>query len=401
VNRCCACSGRRLDEVLNLGLHYLADFTDPGAPRQREPLRLVLCRDCELVQLGEFTPRPALYHERYGYKSGVNEAAAADLHDIARYALGCRPRPGRWLDIGSNDGTLLAAVPQDVYRAGVDPLGQFADEARTHADRIDVAYFSPELYSPGEFDVITSGAMFYDLERPGEFAAQVKSVLAPDGVWVIQQNYALHMLLNNVVDNICHEHLTYFTVGTLNRLLGWHGLEITDVEFSGVKGGCIRTAVSHVGRYSVSKSVQNAVNREKASHTDSTSRWQQWGLDVQRELAGTRRELDRIAARGERTYIYGASTRGGTFLQIIGASPEILQYAVDRNPAKVGKVMASTGITIISEDDMRRDPPENLLIAPWFFRDVFLEREADYLKNGGRMIFPLPEFEIVQELSAA
>jgi NDP-4-keto-2,6-dideoxyhexose 3-C-methyltransferase len=214
-------------------------------------------------------------------------------------------------------------------------------------------------------------------------------------VWVIQQNYALHMLRNNVVDNILHEHLTYFTVTTLNRLLGWQGLEIFDVAYSGVKGGCIRTAVAHCGDYPVRPSVAMAQDQETLAFADDPATWRNWGLDVHRELRKTRRELERIADRGERCFVYGASSRGGTFLQIIGTHPRITQCAVDRQPAKAGKIMASTGLPIITEEQMRADPPEHLLIAPWFFRDGFVEREAQYLKNGGRMIFPLPHFEVV------
>lgn len=400
-SRCCACTGRA-DEVMDLGIHYLADFRDPGQPRgEQHPLRLMLCRGCHLLQLGDVTPRRALYHERYGYKSGINEAAVQDLQDIAQYALTWVPRPRRLLDIGSNDGTLLAAVPSRIHRTGIDPLGQFAAEARQHADRIIVGYFSPDRFKPGEFDVITSAAMFYDLEDPGAFAAQVKSVLAPGGIWVIQQNYALHMLLNNVVDNICHEHLTYFTVRSLRNLLRRNGLDIVDVQFTGVKGGCIRTAVSHVEhRRIVSRNVQEAADAERDNWVHDVDTWIRWGWSVRQELGRTRRELDRIAASGQRTYLYGASTRGGTFLQMIGANPRILPYAVDRNPAKAGKIMCSTGVPIITEEEMRRQPPDYLLIAPWFFRDVFVKREAQFLDRGGKMIFPLPRFEVVTRHSA-
>lgn len=406
-SRCCACSGR-LEQVVDLGLQYITDFLPPGAPRRQEPLRLMLCTGCGLVQLSDFVPRDALYHERYGFKSGINEAVVEDLQSIAAWALHRSPLPHepaaadrpphprgrRWLDIGSNDGTLLAAVPPGIWRAGVDPLGQFADEARTHADRIDVCYFYPELYDRGEFDIITSGAMFYDLEQPGEFARQVKQVLSDDGVWVIQQNYALHMLENNVIDNVIHEHLTYFTVDTLDRLLGYHGLEIFDVSYSGVKGGCIRTAVAPAGRRQVQPSVLNAIGREMLAQADQALTWQRWGLDVYRELRRTREELEKIAARGERCYVYGASSRGGTFLQIVGGGPDLLTCAVDRNPDKVGKIMSSTGLPIISEEQMRADPPEYLLIAPWFFRDVFINRETDFLDKGGAFIFALPHFEV-------
>lgn len=392
---CCSCGGA-LTQVLDLGPMYLSDFVDPGQPRgDAYPLRLMLCGDCTLLQLNEFAPRTAVFHERYGFKSGVNEAARDDLADTAAYALEHVPAPRRWLDTGSNDGSLLAAVPERVHRTGIDPLSQFAAEALTHADRIYPDYFDPAYFEPGEFDVVTSAAMFYDLEDPGAFVRGVREVLARDGAWVIQQNYALDMLRNNVVDNVCHEHVTYFSVRSLKALLEREGMEINDVTYSYVKGGCIRTLVSRQGARPVAGSVGKALDEERAAGLDDPAVWKAWGEGVQWELAKTRALADAVVARGERVYIYGASTRGGTFLQIIGADPALFPYAVERNPDKVGKVMTSTGVPIISEEEMRADPPEYLLISPWFFRELFVEREKDYLASGGRMVFPLPHFEVV------
>lgn len=396
LGACCSCGGDGLDEVLDLGPMYLSDFVEPGEPRGVPwPLRLMLCPSCTLLQLAVHTPRPAVFHERYGYKSGINEAAVQDLADTAAYALDAIPSPRTWLDIGCNDGSLLAAVPKSVYRVGVDPLTQFADEALRHADRIVSDYFSPGLFDSGEFDVVTSAAMFYDLDDPSAFVHGVGQVLAPHGAWVIQQNYALDMLRNNVVDNICHEHVTYFSVRSLANLLGRNGLQINDVTYSCVKGGCIRTLVSRTGDRPVLNSVYDALRLEREAGLDDPWIWRKWGEDVRDELDKTRQLALDAEATCQRIYIYGASTRGGTFLQMIGASPDLFPFAVERNPDKVGKVMTSTGIPIISEDEMRADPPDYLLISPWFFRSTFVEREKAFLDSGRHMIFPLPKFEVV------
>lgn len=398
MTRCRAC-GHATEEVLDLGAHYLPDFTDPGTLRGRAyPLRLMLCPACTLLQLAETTPREALYHERYGFKSGVNEAVRRDLADVVRYALAARPDPRSWLDIACNDGTLLSSVPPHVHREGIDPLAQLAAEAGLHADTIISDYFWPGYYDGAggaPFDVITSVSMFYDLDDPGQFAEDVASVLAPGGAWVIQQNYAGHMLERNAVDNVCHEHVTYFTVTALDRLLRLRGLEVNDVAYSDVNGGCIRTLVTRARERAVAPSVGEALEREAASGLGDPATWRKWGGEVLAELAKTRRLLEDAKAAGERVMVYGASTRGGTILQAIGAGPALVEAAVERQPAKVGKVMAAAGLPIISEEEMRANPPEWLLISPWFFRDVFLEREAEFLRNGGRMLFPLPRFEVV------
>ena len=393
--KCRGC-GHDTGLVLDLGEHRLPDFTDPGVPPGAAyPLRLMLCPACTLLQLDGTVSRDDLYHERYGFKSGVNEAIRADLASIVSYALESVPYPRAWLDIACNDGTLLGAVPKGIWRAGIDPLKQFAGDALNNADQVISDYFRPGWFHPGEFDVITSVSMFYDLDDPGEFAAGVASVLAPEGAWVIQQNYALDTLRLNAVDNVCHEHVTYFSVASLLPVLAAQGLEVNDVAYSGVNGGCFRVLASHRGARPVRDTVAWALAREKAAGLGDAATWKQWGASVREELEKTLDLLDAYRRHGKRVYVYGASTRGGTLLQMLGAGPELLPFAVERNPAKVGKVMAATGIPIISEEEMRADPPEALLVSPWFFAEVFLKREAAYLAAGGAMVFPLPRFRIV------
>ena len=391
----CRSCGHGTQAVLDLGDHYLPDFTAPGVPRgHRHPLLLEQCPSCTLLQLAETTPRAELYHERYGFKSGVNEAIRADLAGVVKYALGAKPGARSWLDIACNDGTLLAEVPPGIYRAGIDPLSQFAGEAAGHADRIVSGYFAPHHFDV-PFDVITSVSMFYDLDDPNAFVRDVASVLAERGVWVIQQNYAAAMLERNAVDNICHEHVTYFSLTSLMPLLERHGLMVADVAYSDVNGGCFRALVTRRNDRVVTLSVREALDAEEAMGLGDAGTWTRWAETVRAELAKTRALLEEAKAAGKRVLVYGASTRGGTILQMIGAGPELLPAAVERNPAKVGTVMNATGIPVISEEEMRADPPEYLLVSPWFFRDVFVEREAEYLRNGGRMIFPLPRFEVV------
>ena len=400
----CLSCGEAAEEVADLGRLYLPDWVDPGGPRgERYPLRLVLCGGCTLLQLGDMVPRPAVLHERYGFASGLNEANVADLRSVAEYALACAPDPAAWLDIGCNDGTLLKAAPPHVYRVGVDPLLQhdaFADAACMGANppnSLLPRYFDPAEFEPGQFDVVTSTAMFYALPDPVAFSEGVRQVLAPGGAWVIQQNYALDMLANNVIDNVIHEHVAYYTVRSLQQLMARHGLEITDVTYSdpGIKGGCVRTLVSHRGARPVAASVGRALAAEEESAAASPETWRNWTAGVLAQLGEVRAFLEEQASAGRTVYCYGAGNRGGTLVQLIGAAPETMPFAVERSPAKAGKVWTSAGIPVISEEQMRADRPDYLLVSPWFFRSGFIQRERAYLESGGRMIFPLPQFEVV------
>lgn len=394
ITACRSCAGP-LTRVLDLGNHYLPDFVAPGTSRgHRYPLDMAVCDTCSLLQLTDTVNRDLLYHDRYGFRSGTNEAIRNDLADIVGYASAAVPDAGAWLDIACNDGTLLSYVPRPIRRVGCDPVIPLATEAARIADTVISDYFRPYYFSD-QFDVITSVSMFYDLDDPNDFVSGVARVLHPTGAWVIQQNYAADMLANNAVDNICHEHVTYFSVTSLLSLLLRHGLEVNDVTYSDVNGGCVRTLVSHFGARPVLASVADAIRREGTAKLARPETWRAWGNAVKEELQLTRDFLVRAKEDGKRVYLYGASTRGGTFLQMIGAGPDLLPYAVERNLDKVGKIMASTGIPIIAESTMRSDQPDALLVSPWFFRDVFLDRERFYLTRGGRMVFPLPRFEIV------
>jgi NDP-4-keto-2,6-dideoxyhexose 3-C-methyltransferase len=388
----CLSCGAHTTEVLDLGRLRLPDFLEPDEPLgEAYPLRLVLCETCTLLQLGDLVPRDAVIHERYGFASGLNEANRTDLRQNAEYAMQWVSNPAKWLDIGCNDGTLLANVPPHIWRAGVEPIAAYAGPARQHADEIINDYFDPNCYAAGEFDVITATAMFYAIPDPTRFAEGVREVLARDGVFVIQQNYALDMLQSNVIDNVIHEHVAYYSVRSLHKLLSRCGLQIFDVTYSdpGIKGGCMRTAVCHTGARGINQSFVRALKAESAAGLTHPETWGSWGSYVLGQMSKTRSFLE-----GQKSvYCYGAGNRGGTLMQLIGA--ENIKLAVERAEWKVGKVWNSTGMLMISEEQFRRDHPDYLVISPWFFRKGFIERESAYLDSGGKMIFPLPHFEIV------
>jgi len=387
----------RLQPVADLGDQRLPDFSDSLS--KAYPLKLVMCGLCSLLQLESTTPRDELYHERYGFKSGINEAIRRDLESVVNAALDVKPDAKNWLDIACNDGTLLSFVPEDIHRYGVDPLLKyetFSVPASEHMEHATADYFRPSHFGASSLDIVTSVSMFYDLDDPGEFVRGVKSVLARDGVWVIQMNYSLDMLKSHAIDNVGHEHVTYFGVRPLGELLAHNGMDIFEVSYSPVNGGCFRAMACHRGRYPIQDSVDKALAAEYTHRLSFPETWRLWYEIVTYELEKTREFLEAIQESRKQCYLYGASTRVGTILQLIDAGPGLVQQAVERNPEKVGKLMSSTGIPVISEEEMRIHQPEYLLIGPWFFRDVFVERERSYLENGGAMIFSLPRFEVVR-----
>lgn len=395
---CRSCNSRDLFSVLDLGKQRLADFRDTDEPTDAYPLEVLYCGGCHLVQLRDSVPPALMYHDRYGFKSGVNDTIRADLRSIVDDGFRLQPAARCWLDIASNDGTLLSFVHGGVFTVGVDPVTVLCDEAREHAEVIVNDYFAAgHVIAYGPFDVITSISMFYDLDDPNEFVAGVKSVLADDGIWIVQQNYLGATLEWNAVDNICHEHREYYSLLAMESLLARHGLEIFDVSTSSVNGGSFRTLICRTGDRPIAPSVADLRLHELAMRLDSTLPYEAFAQHVRSGLDDLHDLVTGLNAQGKRVWIYGASTRGGTLWQSASLTAADLPFAVDRNPAKVGKYMSSLGSLIISEEQARAEQPEYMVVSPWFFRDEFLQREAGYLNAGGRLIFPLPELEIVSQ----
>lgn len=400
ITNCRACGSDNLTEFLDLGKQYLSDFREDDSKPPKYPLVAVFCENCKLVQLKHTTPQKEMYHDNYGFKSGINEAIKKDLDDVVVHAFQYVNDPRRWLDIASNDGQLLDFIPTDIFSIGVDPVGFLCDQARNKGHRIINDYFSPEVaqmlrFDPGSFDVVTSISCFYDMPDPSQFVQDVKSVLAPKGVWVIQQNYLLHTLELLAVDNFCHEHLEYYTLLSLENLLNRFDLEVNEVHLSMVNGGSIRTIVSHKGTFPVDESVQKQRNIEEDWFLHHIQPYKDFAQDISKELNKLLHLLITLKAEGKSIGILAASTRGATIWQTIGLDSTLIDFAVERNPAKVGKMFSAIGVPIISEVEAHKRMPDAMIIGPWFFADNIIDRERGYLEAGGSLIVPLPAVEVI------
>jgi len=399
IKKCRACGGERLTEFLDLGKQYLSDFREDKEKTPAYPLVAVLCDGCKLVQLKHTTPQHEMYHDRYGFKSGVSGSIKKDLDDIVTHAYQYKNDPKTWLDIASNDGTLLSYVPLDVYRVGVDPVGFLCEEAKQHADVIVNDYFTSDAIEDGfAFDVITSISCFYDMPDPSKFVQDVKEVLADNGVWVIQQNYLLTTMELNAVDNFCHEHLEYYTLLSLENLLERFGLEVNEVTLSMVNGGSIRTIVSRKGMFPVDESVEAQRIAEREFEVHTLRPYKEFAENVMGELNKLRNMVIGWNAEGKKVAILAASTRGATIWQSAALDDRYISYAVERNPAKVGKYFSAIGVPIVSEEEFRILNPDYAIIGPWFFGlPEIADRERGYVMAGGSLVLPLPKVEILDK----
>ncbi len=408
----CRVCNSALDPILDLGEHYVSDFPKPDEPPvNKAPLDLALCKRCRLLQL-RHTVDPNEMYRNYWYKSGTNQTMRGALADIANKAETLiHLREGDTvLDIGCNDGTLLASYRTGgITKVGIDP-SNVAEHARKIADKLVIDFFTAEVFQRemGEkrAKVITSIAMFYDLEDPNRFVSDIKRVLDLDGLWIIQMSYLPLMLKTNEFGNICHEHLEYYSLQSLEYLLNLHGFEIVDVELNDINGGSLRAYIRNRGaddadfgdatyRALATDRVQGMREGEIKLGLADKPVYAEFAMRVERIKQDTVQFVKNAVAQGKKIYVYGASTKGNTVLQYFGLDHTLITAAAERNPDKWGRVTVGTNIPIVSEADARSANPDYFLILPWHFLEEFMAREHDYLYAGGRFIVPFPYFTLI------
>jgi NDP-4-keto-2,6-dideoxyhexose 3-C-methyltransferase len=409
---CRVCGNTHLVQILDLGVQALTGrFEPPEAPPPPSgPLVLVRCDassehpGCGLVQLAHDYHGEDMYGPGYGYRSSVTQTMVRHLEQkAAALAALARARPGdAVLDIGCNDGTLLRSYADlGVRRFGIDPsAGQFASDFPRDV-RLIVDFFSAERVrreAPGvKFRIITSIAMFYDVARPLQFMRDIAELLADDGVWETEQAYLPSTLGKLCYDTVCHEHLTYYSLHQIAWLAERAGLELIDAGLNDVNGGSFRVVLARAGSalHANRDAVGALLAREKHGAFLERGPYERFTRQVARHR-DIMREFFRSAQHDGKSVLgYGASTKGNVLLQYCAIGRAELPAVLDRYPKKQGLVTPGTRIPIISEEEGRARRPDYLLVLPWHFRDEMIRREKAFLDGGGRLVFPLPTFEIV------
>ena len=293
-----------------------------------------------------------------------------------------------------NDGTLFKFFPDYCYKVGFDPALNLEKEATKNCDLFINDYFCSDLLPSRLYQkakIITSIAMFYDLPNPHDFIKNVKNALADDGIWVIQFTDLTSMLKATAFDNICHEHLEYYTLDNLNALMHAHELEIYHAEYNMVNGGSLRIFVQRdSGLLGTHAYIQTLLDKEREYLTQLKNPFGVFAHKIHLNELAIKNWLRASREQGLKTYILGASTKGNTLLQVWNLTKEDFPYALEVNSAKFGLKTIGSFIDIISEKEGLALKPNQLFILPWHFIDTLTDKLDDYLNEGGRLITPLP-----------
>jgi len=411
----CRISGEETKEVFSLGNIYMSDFlTENEQPRAGEcELKLKLCEKSGLLQLEDTIPQEKMYG-RYWYRSGTNQTMKDELKDVVDSCLkSVKTKEGDiFLDIACNDGTLFDYVPSHLVKLGIDPSDDsYHTESSKKADEVIQDYFSAKAYKSGKYGskkakIVTTIAMFYDLDNPISFCNDVKEILEDNGIWVIQLSYTPLMLRQMAFDNICHEHITYYSLSSIKYLMDKVGFDIVDCTLNDVNGGSFRVFLmkkeadktrfrDQQKRDVANFRIESLLKYEESLQINNPETYINFYNDIcslkEKMVSFIKQEKE----KNKTIYGYGASTKGNTLIQWYGLDNAQITAIADRSPYKHGLRTAGTNIPIISEEQMRSEKPDYLLILPWHFIKEFTERERNYLNNGGKFIVPCPKFTII------
>lgn len=405
INNCRICHSSNFITVLSLGQQALTGVF----PKQSNdkittgPLELVWCTQCGLLQLKQSYNLSELYGNNYGYRSGLNISMVRHLTNKIKTLENFVKLSENDLvvDIGSNDATSLKAYTTKCKKVGIDPTGIKFKEYYTEDIDLIPDFFSAEIFTKKYPDekakIVTSIAMFYDLEDPMAFVKDVETILSDNGVWHFEQSYMPSMLRTNAYDTVCHEHLEYYSFKVVKNLLEHCGLRVIDVQMNAINGGSFAvTACKKNAPYRSNHPViEWMLRQEDDMRLDTPKPYRSFEEKVYLHRKNLLELIEALISDGKIIFGYGASTKGNVLLQFCGLSRKQIPYIAEVNKDKFGCFTPGTHIPIISEEEARAMNPDYFLVLPWHFKHSILEREREFTEKGGKFIFPLPEIEIV------
>jgi SAM-dependent methyltransferase len=402
-------------KLFSLGELYVSDFIDKESDARagKHDMTLVIDERYGAARLETATPIHSMFG-KYWYRSGINSTMKNELKGIVEsvQSVHSLKENDLWLDIACNDGTLLSYVPKGIKKLGIDPAeDSFVADSSKVADEIIQDYFTLESFKRSKFkkqkaNVITCIAMFYDLDEPINFLKDISKVLDDDGLFVLQMSYTPLMIKQLAFDNICHEHVYYWSLLSLQKLLKKADLNVVDCQLNDVNGGSFRIYIkkkkSDISTFATAPyrdvcnvRIESLLKWEKGLKLDKEEIWLDFFNKINALKEQTINFIKEEKAKGKIICGYGASTKGNTLLQWFELDNTLIDAIAERSAYKFGLKTIGTNIPILSEEEVRAMKPDYMLVLPWHFISEFIKREDEFLSNGGKFIVPCPKFEII------
>jgi len=398
IKKCRLCSNKNLTRIHNFGNHYVSNFVAKKNIKKgvKAPLNLLYCNNCKLLQLEHSAPQEIMYKKFYWYRSGVTDTMKIALKDIFLRVkkMSVLKKGDTILDIGANDGTLLKYFKDDGFTTiGCEPAKNLTKELKKNSNYVidnfwNFKYLTKILnkYKLKKPKIITAIGMFYDLEDPSKFISDAAKALDDNGIFVAQLMCLNSMIKENDLGNICHEHLEFYSYPSLKYLFEKNGFKIMKIDENKINGGSYRIFCK--------KNIKKSISyKEKTSLTDI----KKFINRVKKNKKKCLTFIKKCKERGEKIYLYGASTKGNTLLQYYGINSKMISFASERSPEKWDKYTIGSGLKIISEEEARNLNPKYFFVMPYAFIKEFIKREKKWLKKGGKFILPYPNFKIINK----
>ena len=405
---CKNCKSKKLNKIINIGKQPISSvFHNKKINNSKVySLDLYKCSSCDLVQFSKLPPLDEMYGQTYGYRTSLSPLMIDHMKKkfltISKNKF--IKKNAQILDIGSNDGTFLNFFKrQKINLFGIDPSAEKYKSYYNKGINLIVDYFSKSKVDNffklkkiinKKFNLITAFAMFYDIEDPNNFCRDINKLLHKDGLWITEFSYFPLLLKNLTYDQICHEHVTYYTLTTFQKIINKNGLKLVDVSFNEINGGSVEVVCAKKNskiKPNFNK-INNLLNDEKLITDVSYERFN-------KRIANVKDTLNLFLSNISSKNIigYGASTKGNIVLNHCNIDSKNIRYICDANPYKFDKYTPGSNIKIISKKEMRKIHPDYLLVLIWSFRPEVIKQELSFIKKGGKLIFHLPIFHVVDK----